>query len=322
MLSLVVACVALIEGANPYLAEGRALYSSVHYAEAETKLRLACAVPTSTPQEVREACDLLARSVAALGRPLEAEQVYAELLERDPEAPEPVEASPKVRALYQRAKARVYPPAYVRLRRLPSVPGRLEIEIIDPWKQVQEIQLSERQDGGFQKRSLRRTAGTAATELSTATDTEDADWVVDALAADGSLLAQLRRTATPRPPSDRVTDVPELSERRAASARTLPPEGASLGSTSLPPEPPAVDESRPEAWPIWVTVGLSAALAGTGALLVVSSQANYRDAEQAAFASQTRAAFARHAEQALVARWMFGGAALAALSGGLLWGMR
>src|SRR5436309_1922884 len=90
----------LLVGANPYLEEGRKLYGAMQYEQAAARLKLAAEVPTSSLDERRAAFDLLARTLAALGRTDEADGAYAALLAKDPEAPGPDEASPKIRSLF------------------------------------------------------------------------------------------------------------------------------------------------------------------------------------------------------------------------------
>ena len=99
--------VAALVGASPELDEARALYQAMRYKHAAEKLWLARDQRGLTKAERREVHDLLARSLAAQGRLDESEAVWSDLLELDPEAPEPAGSAPKVMNAYQRAKAKL-----------------------------------------------------------------------------------------------------------------------------------------------------------------------------------------------------------------------
>ena len=82
--------------------------------ELTASLRFKAALETISPtamqlvgDERREAVELQACALMALGRADEAEAAWAALLQVDPEAPGPVGGAPKLRAVYERARARV-----------------------------------------------------------------------------------------------------------------------------------------------------------------------------------------------------------------------
>jgi hypothetical protein len=127
---------------NPYLDEGRAQYRAMNYDKAIERLTLARAVPTNTREERVEVFQLLAKAQAAVGKLGAAEETYAELLSWQPHVPVPQDAAPKLRAAFGRAKTRLFPPDHVRLRLLPSVRERVDVEVEDPWGQVSSVTLS------------------------------------------------------------------------------------------------------------------------------------------------------------------------------------
>lgn len=132
--------VLFVLSANPYLSQARAAVQALRYDEAVRLLRIAREVPDATMLERREVDDLLARALAALGKGQEAEQVYGELLTRDPHAPSPADAAPKIRAAYLAAKTRLYPKPHVRLQVLGTRPDGTELELVDPWGQVASVE--------------------------------------------------------------------------------------------------------------------------------------------------------------------------------------
>jgi hypothetical protein len=127
--------------ANPYLEEGRVFYQSLHFREAESRLRLARELPGNTAEQTREIFDLLARSVAAFGRFNEAEAIYAELLAKDPQAPAPSHAAPAITNAFLGAKKRLYAPDFVKLS-LGNVSDRtVEVLLVDPWQRAATLHL-------------------------------------------------------------------------------------------------------------------------------------------------------------------------------------
>src|SRR5579871_904966 len=101
--------------ANPFLEEGKQFYRDMLYPQAADRLRVSLRAPNLTHEERREAFDLLARSLAAQGQLDEAEELYKQLLEKDPSAPAPLHAAPKIRQAFQHAKENLYPRDFVQL---------------------------------------------------------------------------------------------------------------------------------------------------------------------------------------------------------------
>jgi hypothetical protein len=133
--------IALVLAANPHLDEARKLYEQLKYPEAVARLRVALTVPTNTAVETQQITDLLARSLIAQGHTADAEKAWAELLAVQPDAADPVDASPKIRDVFLRAKRSVYPADFVKLERGPSPPEMLEATLTDPWRQVDAVSL-------------------------------------------------------------------------------------------------------------------------------------------------------------------------------------
>jgi len=131
----------LVVAVNPHLDEGRKLYEQLKYPEAEQRLKVALQSPANTPEETAQISDLLARSQIAQGRAADAERTWAVLLEKQPHAPDPAGASPKIRDVFARAKRSVYPEGFVKLERRPSAPGRFEADLLDPWNLVASVML-------------------------------------------------------------------------------------------------------------------------------------------------------------------------------------
>ena len=281
--------------ANPYLDEGRALYDTVRYAQAEPKLKLATEAPESTVDERRQAFDLYARCLMAMGRTPEAQTAYAKLLAEDPEAPPPGDAAPKIRELFQAARRQVYPPDYVRLSGLPSAPGRVEADLLDPWGNVAEVLLQVEDAGRWTSHAVTREGRRCSARLPPAQ--EGARWALEARAADGRVLASLGRSAAP---SEAVA---------VASPVTAPP---------IAPGPPgAVAAKKGVGWAVWTLAAVAVAAAVTSAALGISSAVDSHSASSASFGSQTRD-LDESARRKAIGAWAVGGGALAAGAGALV----
>jgi hypothetical protein len=133
--------IALVLAANPHLDEARKLYEQLKYPDAVARLRVARSAPNNTPDENQQIADLLARALIAQGRTADAEKAWAELLVEQSDAPDPVDASPKIREVFLRAKRSVYPEDFVKLERGPSPPELLDATLTDPWRRVKAVAL-------------------------------------------------------------------------------------------------------------------------------------------------------------------------------------
>jgi hypothetical protein len=183
--------IALGLSANPHLDEGRRLFDAMHFKPAEAELRRAIA-DGGDPEEAREAHDLLARALAAQGRVDDAEKIYGELLSEDPHAPAPTDAAPKVRKAFQRAKESLYPPDYVRLEQLESEESTLELVLVDPWAQVEQLILVE--PAIDRRLSINKHRARAPLP---APEGQLIRWSVEARAADGRVLASVAGEIAP-----------------------------------------------------------------------------------------------------------------------------
>jgi hypothetical protein len=131
---------ALACGANAHLDEARRLIQAMDYAAAEAQLKVA-KTQVQTVAERRELYALLARALAALGRPAELEAMFLEQLAADPHAPDP-EAAPRVRDAFTRAKERLYPGGYVKLVESSGEAGVRLVRLVDPWRRVHHLTVS------------------------------------------------------------------------------------------------------------------------------------------------------------------------------------
>jgi tetratricopeptide (TPR) repeat protein len=182
---------ALLVTANPALDEGRVLYQQLNYEQALVKLKAAAEAADSTAER-REAYDLLARTWAALGDVKQAESTYTQLLAKDPLAPAPAEAAPKIRAAYNSAKSALFPPGTVRLTRVASPANKLKLQLFDPWSAVHKLELHE-VDAGKEKTKTHEVK--PAVEIALGATTEQA-WVF-ALSNSGEVLASLGSKSKP-----------------------------------------------------------------------------------------------------------------------------
>ena len=138
------AVVLALLAANPYLAEGKSHFEQLAYEKALGPLTLAAQVPGLSAAERREAFNLLARTRAALGDLPGATAAYTDLLEKDPLAPAPGEAAPKIREAFRAAKAALFPPGTVKLTLTKSAAdGHLVFELFDPWAAVTRLDVHE-----------------------------------------------------------------------------------------------------------------------------------------------------------------------------------
>ena len=137
------AVVLMLLATNPYLTEGKSYLQQLAYEKALGPLTLAAQVPGQSTSERREAYDLLARTRAALGDLPGAAAAYATLLEKDPLAPAPADAAPKIREAFRAAKAQVYPMGTVRLTAVKAAEGHLAFELFDPWAVVTRLEVHE-----------------------------------------------------------------------------------------------------------------------------------------------------------------------------------
>ena len=293
---LVCAIAAWVLAANPYLPEGRDLYGKMRYPDAEARLRTAAEVRSSSLEEQREVYDLLARAVVAQGRLGEAEGIYAELLSKDPEVPAPTGVSPKISEAFLRAKRRVYPGDFARLRRLPAAPGRLELELVDPWSKVVAVTLFISDlKGGTGERTLTGEGRRFGATLTPAPG------------------AALRCWAEARDERGRVLD--------SAGTRDQPllfNGSPVLAEGALPSSTIAQSAPGPRRWPAYLVTGVTVAMVAAGTALAFSSAADHGSIHADTDARATRALNASAEGKAIGANVAFAGALVGGLGVALL----
>jgi hypothetical protein len=282
-----------VSGANPFLDEGRRLYDGMLYEKATAQLRLAAEAPTSTREERRQAVDLLARSLAAQGLNDQSEREYARLLDRDPNAPAPADASPKIRAAFQRAKARLYPADFVSLSQVAATTASVEVDVLDPWQKVRQLTLESSQgSGAFEKQRMEYKDGRASGRFGTLRDAP-VRYCVLAQGEEDRVLARLgseeKPLLLPRPESDTTV------------AETQVPSEAIITRH--------LERVPPSRTPAWVLGGAAVAAVIAGTAFAVSSNHDVQ-AAHGAYGSDVKALNDSAWSKALGANLSFGGAIL------------
>ncbi|MFO0598165.1 MAG: hypothetical protein U0228_22875 [Myxococcaceae bacterium] len=152
MLSLAAALlVAASSGAapSPWLDDARALVAKLQFAEAIERLEVARKVPGVDREGQRAVLELLGYCQVAEGRREDAEATFVALLQLDASAELGKDvASPKVVEAFEAARKRHFPADYVRFEEKTAPAGRVVFDLIDPWKQVTDVVLFTRRDGG------------------------------------------------------------------------------------------------------------------------------------------------------------------------------
>lgn len=295
---MLLSVVALLLTANPYLAESRQLYESLRYEKAITRLELAKKVPTTTNDERREILDLLARSYAALGQMDKAEDAYEELLAKDPHAPSPEEAAPKIRQVFQRAKERVYPQTYVRVRAESAPEGEVAVAVIDPWDQITTVVLFEEQQGSGYRDTLMSYDNRRAT-APFSTREPPHRYFVEARGADGEARARLGTADKPL--------VIEAPPKPVETNRVEPPLVIPKEIIIVPPPEP----TKLPGWVPWTVAGAAATSAAIGTAFALAASKDSDAASRARFADDTARLDARARSRAVTANWLIGGSMVA-----------
>jgi hypothetical protein len=174
---------------TPSLEEGRRHFKELEFDAAAAALAMALAQPGLSPAERREATDLRAQSLLAVGRTEEADGAYADLLGADPHAPGPEASAPKVQASFLRAKQRVWPRPSVALSRAAEAPaGAVAVSVQDPWGLVRRVRWLEALGAAPVERPAPPLEGRVLTVVPSPAAQRA---LFDALAADGTRLAHL-----------------------------------------------------------------------------------------------------------------------------------
>jgi hypothetical protein len=280
---------------NPALEEGRTLYQSLRYERAAEKLLVATQAPEATREERLESYDLLARSLAALGRMKEVQDTYRQLLLWEPQAPLPRDAAPKIREAFLRAKEGLYRRDYVELQQQQAPPGQLAVRLVDPWAQVKALRMQVRGPQGFTPVPLPRDRSGARTELPPADEDGTVSLYLEAEGQGGQVLARLGSAGQPLV----FRGVP----------RPVPPQALPAPApASAPVAEVQTSSGGGRAWAGWGLAGASVVAAGVGALLAVKASNDSRAAEQAPWASETRELDARARRKSLQSHFLIGGA--------------
>lgn len=288
---------ALLLASNPYLAESRQLYESLRYEKAISRLELARKVPTTSNDERREILDLLARSYAASGQLDKAEDAYAELLSKDPHAPSPDEAAPKIRQVFSKAKERLYPTTYVRVRAESAPEGEVAVAVIDPWDQITSVVLFEEQQGsGYSDTSMsydnHRAHGPFVVK------DPPHRYFVEARGADGEARARLGTADKPIVIEAPVVVAPKIVEvPQPREILIVPP--PDTPSTPLP------------SWVPWTVAGVAVTSAAVGTAFALAASKDAQSAGRAGFADDTVRLDERARVRAVTANWLIGGSMVA-----------
>lgn len=294
----------LVLTANPYLAESRQLYESLRYEKAITRLELARKVPTNSPEERREILDLLARSYAAVGELGKAEDAYEDLLSKDPHARPPEDAAPKIRTVFSRAKERLYPQSYVRVRADAAPEGEVAVQVIDPWEQITSVVLFEELPGGGGHRDSLMAYENHRAQGPLTMREPPHRYFVEARAADGEARARLGTADRPI-----VIEAPaEPPKKTETPVVVVPPKDPIIPPPITPP--PAVAKRGPE-WVPWTVAGVAATGAAIGTAFALAANRDSAAAGRATYADDVARLDARAAGRATTANWLIGGSMVA-----------
>jgi hypothetical protein len=250
---MVAALVCLLLSASPDLEEGRAASAALKYARAVEPLSRAAGNAATPRSERLEALDLLARAQLALGRPLEAQSAFAQLLAIDPMAEEP-RAAPKVRAAFQGAKKAAFAPDFARLEQRQLGSEGVTIALVNPWRRELVVLVHR---AGAADQPLALTEGEAVVPLPPGSRL----WL-EARTPQGATVCALGSRTEP------LAGPPEPA--RAADAPTVtqlsPPPGPPPLFPPVEPKAPTTSGRRIGGW-VTLGTGLVLALVGAGLLI-------------------------------------------------------
>jgi hypothetical protein len=286
---MLAAMTVLLLSANPDLEAAEKLYDQMQFKAAEARLRVARG-QASSDEELARVLYLLARTLASARRTLEVEDVYAELLARVPHAAVPTDVSPTLVEAFNRAKLKLYPRDFIRLLQR----DRTVVEVVDPWRRVQTLQLK--------------------------------DWVMSVEGKPTALaLEDGRRAALPPEPqgltSRRViaydSDNKWVAELAVALEPKPPPPPPNPAITASVENPPPVSR-----WPEWSLAALSVLSAAAGAAFAVTAAQDYRAADLHFWGMGTVQLGQRAQQRAIAANVLLGTSLLSAGAAILLWRIR
>jgi hypothetical protein len=296
----VLSLVSALLGANPFLEEGKQFYRDMFYPQAADRLRVAVDAPNITREERREAVDLLARSLAALGHLDEAEHEYARLLEKDSNAPAPAHAAPKIRQAFLKAKERLYPHDFVQLTLVAVTPASIEINMVDPWQAVHDIDVFQARPGEPFAQLEVSVDGTGRVTGRLDTRRQPVRYYARAVGVEGRVLASLGTEKTP------------LSYGTAPEVRVDPgPEAGGLVAS------PGAGASTRAGWPVWTLAGSATVAAVASGGLAAWSSSDYQSAATTPVGT-TRKSLDDSSRSKAIGAYVAGGVALAAALGAVL----
>lgn len=234
---------------HPDLDEGRVAYSSMKYRAAVPALTRVTQDAAAADAEVQEALTLLARAQLALKSPEAAQAAFEALLRRAPMAEEP-SGSPALRALFQQAKAAVFPAGTVRLTRKEAGEDTLLVEVVNPWRLVLVATW-------HQVRPADSTRALALQGAQVVASLPPGSAGYLELTKEGQVVAALGSRAEPiAGPPAAVSDAPKAEP-------TLTPTAVAPVLMTPPPPPAPASPSRKIAG--WTLIGVGVAAAATGA---------------------------------------------------------
>lgn len=297
VLSSLVTMVLLTQAANPWLERARALATELKFGEAITQLNVARQVPNLDGAQRAQVLELLARCHVAEGNRGEAETAFTELLSQEPDFELDREStSPKIVAVFDDVKARLYPGDSVSLVEVAAPPGRVRAQVVDPYRKVTRAVLFERRgEGAWVETALTVTARAVDFPLPRAAGVP-VQWYVQLTEGGGEVLSALGSREAPR-----------VVEVNALPAPPAPPPPGLRGTTIA----------------ALVIGGAAVVAAGVGLGLQVSSLSLERAARDSTrppgdWADTARATHREAVEQSGLAAGFFIGAGAAALTSTVL----
>lgn len=295
----------LAQAANPYLETARALARELKFREAIGQLEVARQVPDLQGAQRLEVLELLAKCHVAEGNRAEAEATFTELLSSAPEHELDREAtSPKIVAIFDEVKHRLFPGERVSLVEESSPPGRVRVRLVDPFRRVSAAELVRREgDAAWTREQVAIKARIIDVAVPEASGAATVAWYLRVTGPGDVVLATLGTAEAPR-----LTPGRAIVEAATASA---PAERSGLAPTKVAG---------------LVAGAVAVVAAGAGTALQLSSQARARAAVDMSrppgdWADTARAA---HADAVVQARWSIGlfatgGVAAASAAVLLLW---
>jgi hypothetical protein len=218
---LVLSLLLVAAPSNPYLEEARGLIRAVRFSEALERLDIARQVPELSLADKVEMLELTARCDVALGRGADASHAYAELLTLEPSFVPDASLAPKLREVFDEAKAKLYAPDYLKLVREAAPSGWVRVRVLDPWQRARSF-TARAGDGPDVKVTLEEHVASFEVEAAQHALT----WSLEAHAENGDVLASAHgevRALPPLPVAPRVGAAPSAEPAAAVTSRWTRP---------------------------------------------------------------------------------------------------